>query len=61
MLKNIVMLYRQGLMVAGCGISSAITLGYIWSDIRYMEKMDYDAKVKKLSDEIKVLKNTNLQ
>jgi len=52
--------FSQGILVAGCGIMSFTTLGWIVSDIHKMEKKqirnDYEKTIKILNDEIEAQK-----
>ena len=52
--------FSQGILVAGCGIMSFTTLGWIVSDIHKMEKKqirnEYEKTIKVLNDEISAQK-----
>jgi hypothetical protein len=54
--------FSQGLYVAGCATSSAITLGYMIFDAHKMEKKqlqnEYEKTIKLLNNEIKILTKT---
>ena len=52
--------FSQGLYVAGCAASSAITLSYMMCDAHKMEKKqlqnEYEKTIKALNDEIRLQK-----
>ena len=61
LIKNGIKTYSQGLFVAGCLLSSTLTLGYILDDSTKLErnrmKKEYETKINILTNEIIQLKS----
>ena len=55
--------YGQGLIVAGCAMTSISTMGWMVNDIHQREKrtiqQNYESKIKMMEEHIKTLKSQN--